>query len=513
MEYKCAELTFSLLVFLTLVRRWHKLASRRLGLPYPPGPKPLPVIGNLTDFDIENAIETYYQWSKQYGELVYINVLGRDMIFINSAKVADDLFEKRWQNYSDRTPLPMINDLMGWGWTFGMMRYGESWRKHRRMFENQFKTASTRAYWPTMTTQTHMLLRRLLDSPDNLDEHLRHNAASTIMKVIYGIDIAPKNDRYVEIAEEALMALGQAAAPGAFLVDILPILKNVPAWMPGAGFKRKAAQWKKTLYEMRDAPFEAVLAANARGAASPCFVTSTLNTLDPKGDMDEQMTLVKQCAGMAYAAAAESTVASLASFILAMTLFPDIQEKAHRELDSVIGSRLPEFTDRPQLPYIDAILREVMRWYPVTPSGMCHMTTEDDVYNGYFIPAGTAVFGNTWAILHDPEVYPDPLEFKPERYLTEDGKGFNSTPEPLAAFGYGRRVCAGRHMADATLWISVASILTVFKIGPCLESQGKPIPVKPEFTTGAICAPLPFKCSIKPRSETASRIVSETAFL
>ncbi|EPQ51619.1 cytochrome P450 [Gloeophyllum trabeum ATCC 11539] len=494
MAVSVASFTFAcvLLIALAWVRRWRKLRARRLGLPYPPGPEPLPVIGNLKDFDIEHATETYYKWSQKYGELVYINVLGRDMIFINSSKVADDLFEKR----------------MGWGWTFGMMRYGETWRKHRRMFESQFKPSSTRAYWPIMATQTHMLLRRLLDSPDDLDEHLRHNAASTIMKLIYGIDIAPKNDRYVAIAEEALMALGQAAAPGAFLVDLLPILKYVPAWMPGAGFKRKAAQWKKTLYEMRDAPFEAT-----RGPAQPCFVTSALNNIDQKGDIDEQMTLVKQCAGMAYAAAAESMVASLTSFILAMTLFPEIQEKAQRELDAVIGSRLPEFTDRPQLPYIDAILREVMRWYPVTPSGMPHMTTEDDVYNGYFIPAGTAVFGNTWAILHDPEVYPEPMKFKPERYLTEDGKGFNSTPEPLSAFGYGRRICAGRHMADAMLWMSVASILACFRMTPCLDEHGKPIPVKPEFTTGAICAPLPFKCSIKPRSEAFRRVIAETAFL
>lgn len=88
------------------------------------------------------------------------------------------------------------------------------------------------------------------------------------MKIVYGIEIANKveEDRYVSVAEEALFAMAVAARPGAFLVDMLPFLKHVPAWLPGAGFKRKAAEWKKTTYEMRDGPFEAVKAAMVRGA-------------------------------------------------------------------------------------------------------------------------------------------------------------------------------------------------------------------------------------------------------
>jgi cytochrome P450 len=81
---------------------------------------------------------------------------------------------------------------------------------------------------------------------------------------------------------------------------------------------------------------------------------------------------------------------------LAMVLHPEIMQKAQQELDDVLGNRLPDFSDRSSLPYIDAILREVLRWQPVTPGGFPHMLSADDVYNGMFMPKGSVVVGNTW---------------------------------------------------------------------------------------------------------------------
>ena len=107
------------------------------------------------------------------------------------------------------------------------------------------------------------------------------NAAGTIMKITYGIDVADPNDRYITVAEAALDGMAKAASPGAFLVDMLPIrtfpsgfrrltithvqiVKHVPAWVPGASFQRKAREWKKVVLEMRDAPFEVVKNALVR---------------------------------------------------------------------------------------------------------------------------------------------------------------------------------------------------------------------------------------------------------
>ena len=91
------------------------------------------------------------------------------------------------------------------------------------------------------------------------------------------------------------------------------------------------------------------------------------------------------------------TASALKTFCLAMSLHPEVQRKAHAELDAVVGhDRLPDFSDRDSLPYLNAIIKESLRWMSVTPLGLAHCTTEDDEFGGYFIPAGSIVMANIW---------------------------------------------------------------------------------------------------------------------
>jgi len=295
-------------------------------------------------------------------------------------------------------------------------------------------------------------------------------------------------------------------------VDLLPFLKHVPAWVPGASFQVKAREWRSYVTQMTDAPFARVVKAAKTGQAAECFTTNLLSELDSKEDVAEEKEIIKNCAGIIYATGAESTVSTLSTFILGLLTHPEVQARAQKELDSVVGhDRLPEFSDRPSLPYIDAILKEVLRWNPVAPLSMPHMATNDDEYNGYFIPAGTIIVGNTWAILHDPNVYSDPHRFNPERFMGTDEKHHFSAADPLSvSFGYGRRACPGRFMADAQVWITIACILSVFDISPALDANGRPIKVTPEFSSGMISHPLPFKFSMKPRSDAARVLIEKT---
>lgn len=152
---------------------------------------------------------------------------------------------------------------------------------------------------------------------------------------------------------------------------------------------------------------------------------------------------------------AHQTVSAIYSFFLAMTLFPHVQKRAQEEIDAVVGSdRLPSFGDRPNLPYVEALVQEVFRWNPVAPLGtlpaVCarpgndrvlgvpHRLMEDDIYEGYLIPKGSIVIANIWQMLHDPSVYANPLEFDPTRYLPWGGG--EAAPDPREiCFGFGRR--------------------------------------------------------------------------
>ncbi|KIJ63854.1 hypothetical protein HYDPIDRAFT_59396, partial [Hydnomerulius pinastri MD-312] len=317
-----------------------------------------------------------------------------------------------------------------------------------------------------------LLLGKLLRSPDNFVHHLKSLAAAVIMMIAYGHQIDPQGDKYVKLAEEVRDS--GAGPPGTYLVDMLPALKYVPEWFPGAYFKRRARWGKGLALQMRSEPHAMVKTKMATGNAVPCMTSKLVDALSasPEADRDE---LIMNCTGTVYGAGADTTVAALTNFFLAMILYPGVQQKAQREIDSVIEKdRLPEFSDRASLPFIDCIVKETLRWKPVTPLGVPHSTTENDVYRDMFIPKDATVIPNLWAMLHDPEVYHNPEEFNPERYLPTETR--DACPDPSRVmWGFGRRICPGRHLADSSLWMAMVSVLWAFNLEKPRDSQGNVI--------------------------------------
>ncbi|OBZ67814.1 O-methylsterigmatocystin oxidoreductase [Grifola frondosa] len=196
-----------------------------------------------------------------------------------------------------------------------------------------------------------------------------------------------------------------------------------------------------------------------------------------------------------------------AMVLLAMLSHPEVQRKAQAELDAVVGpDRLPDFGDRDSLPYVNAIALECFRWQPVAPLGIPHRSMADDVYNGYSIPGGSMIIPNIWAFTRNGHVR-DPEHFNPDRFI-KDGRFDPNVKDPRTLiFGFGRRICPGRHLADASLFINVASVLHVYNIGPPLDANGEPIQLEPTATTGFLSYPAPFKCTIKPQSAAARNMV------
>ncbi|KAI0029080.1 cytochrome P450 [Vararia minispora EC-137] len=178
--------------------------------------------------------------------------------------------------------------------------------------------------------------------------------------------------------------------------------------------------------------------------------------------------------------AIDTTVSSLMAIILCMILNPHVQVKAREELDRVIGrERIPVFDDRPNLPYMEAVFMEALRWDPTGP------LDEDVLCENFYIPKGAIVLANVWAILHDPVQYPEPHVFKPERFLSPEGRIVND-PNLEYAFGFGTRKCPGRHFADATLWLYMTSILVFFEISKATDANGKEIPVDGKFESQSV---------------------------
>jgi cytochrome P450 len=157
-----------------------------------------------------------------------------------------------------------------------------------------------------------------------------------------------------------------------------------------------------------------------------------------------------------------------------MAIHPETQKKAQKEIDQLLeGERLPTLADLDDLPYVSALIKEIYRWHVPLPISIPKALTEDDVYKGYHIPKGATVIENVWAICYDPSVYPEPHIFNPERFL-KDGKLDRSVRDPEdRIFGSSRRICPGKHFANRTLFLRVATVLATFNIEPGVNERGE----------------------------------------
>ncbi|KAM5539371.1 hypothetical protein V8D89_006823 [Ganoderma adspersum] len=298
--------------------------------------------------------------------------------------------------------------------------------------------------------------------------------------------------------------------PGRFAVDHMPVLKHLPPWFPGRGGFHKTFQiWKAESLSFKDFVFASRNMALTDKTVSPHIdneVDVMLSRTRNSQAFSEE--LVKDVAAIALEAGADTTIATLQATLLALSLYPKVQKKAQTELDAVVGpNRLPSFDDRDSLVYINALIKESFCWFTVTPLGISHRTLEDDEFRGYFIPAGTVLTANIWACMHNPEMFEDPDEFRPERFI-RDGKLDLSVCDPSAfIFGSGRRICVGRYFADASFFLNIASILHVFDVTPPLDENGNPINIEVVMADRFISLPEDCRCTIKPRSACAVALI------
>ncbi|KAJ7186132.1 cytochrome P450 [Mycena filopes] len=486
-----------------LVASWvlSKTLNRRGGAPLPPGPRRLPFIGNLLDMTGSMDWDTFSKWNKLYGDVVYLSVLGRHIIILNSVKVNVELLEKRAAKYSDRPQFPLIN-LAGHQWNFGFQAYGKEWQSRRRVFTSQYNSMATlRSFYVAHRSAVGDFLLNVLREPKDISNHLRTRSAQAIFDVTYGISVKSSDDRLVRTAEAVMDMVSIALNPAMWIINPVRLLNILPGWLGDATVSTKIKESQVTLEDLRNVPFDMVKQSMALGTAKPSFTTNLLREAGPVSD-----DLIRDTAAIAMGAAYETTFSAGEVFLLAMVMHQEIQRLAQKEIDAVVGNdRLPDFIDRDRLPYVTAIMKEVLRWHPPAPIGIPHELGEDDVYEGMLIPAGSVIMVNIWEILHDPEMYPDPFKFDPSRYI-QDGKLDCSKNDPgRFTFGFGRRSCPGRLFAEDSLWLMIAQFLAVYCITPPTEG---PAP-RAEFTRGGISQPLPFGRVVSVRSDAARHLLAQ----
>lgn len=480
--------------------------------PYPPGPKGYPIIGNSFDIPGNPVWEGLARMAQEHDtDILHLDLPGCHLIVLSDSDTAIDLMERRSAAYSDRPQPPMLSELMGLSsWTFSMMPYGSIWRTHRRLFHRFFNVGVADLFDDKIEKAVNVFAHRLSESPERFLDHTRFLTGSLALSVAYGLNIESENNKFYRASEGAMSAVDEAMVPGRFFVDIFPILKHIPEWFPGAGWKKFGRMTKEKLYDSITLPFQAVKESfQANTTTTSSFVGTCLEELPQLGKDGVDEEVIRGVGGIIYLGGEETTASALGSFFLAATLHPEIVRLAQKELDEVIGGdRLPDLSDKHQLPYITAIAKEVLRWRPSAPVAAARWVMEDDVYKGLAIPPRTALIGNIWAMLHNESVYPNPNVFDPSRFL-KDGQIDPNVKDPeQITFGWGRRICPGKHFAVRVLWLTIARVLATFDVSKCLDENGDTIVPDGKYTFGGVTHPLPFKSNIKPRSTHALSLIA-----
>ncbi|KAJ3882853.1 cytochrome P450 [Lentinula edodes] len=513
---------------LTLLVLHLVLARNRKHLP--PGPRGLPILGNVLELATASQIWLIFdRWKYQYGPIMYLNMAGKNIVVLNTQAAATELLERRSANYSDR-PKNVVAEYLGSQLSMPFARYGKPWQSMRRAGHAVLNARVSTQYQPVQIEEAIILAHDLLcDTSSPLLTKI-NRSASTILSVIYGKQSLSLDSQVrlpfkltdtsddLRLTPDPLETLGNIAHrftnalyPGSYLVDVLPILDYLPATI--AKWKMNAQKDFSRISAIFETYFDDAM-RNDQHRSSLCVSLTEDQVAEGLSDVEKAWV-----AGSLSVAALETTSTTLMLFLYAMVLHPNVQQHAQHELDRVVGrSRNPTFADMPELPYLRAIVKEVLRWQPAIPLAVPHTAIEDDWYEGYFIPKGTACIPNVWSMNRDRDIYgPDADQFRPERFLQQTEKGIAfvlrqeyEVDDGHCAYGFGRRVCLGRHVADNALFIDICMILWALCIEPETPTgpPAKQRPSKDILIAHETPSSIPdFQCRFLPRFPEAEGII------
>ncbi|KAH7875546.1 cytochrome P450 [Lentinula edodes] len=436
-------------------RRW---VNKKL----PPGPRGLPILGNIFQLGTGSVWLAFDELKSRYGPIVYLNMAGQNTIVLNHKAAAIELLERRSAIYSDR-PRFIVAEYLGSQSVMPFTRYGKLWKAMRRAGHRVLHARASTKYQPVQIQESIILTHDFASQPQLLAPHVCDTGTLRLTSDV------------LETLSNLAHRFTSAAYPGAHLVEAVPILDYLPSAM--AKWKREAQRDSQHITAVVEQYYNDAV-RNDLQQATLCAGLATDQVATGLSDIENAWVAATLAAG-----ALETTSISLSFFLYAMSQHQNVQQQAQIELDRVVGQpRTPNFVDMAQLPYVRAIVKEVLRWQPAVPLAVPHVVMEDDWYEGYFIPKGTTIIPNVWSMNRDKDIYgPDADQFRPERFLQQHDSGMNAQIFTLraeyekddghCAYGFGRRACAGRHVADNALFINICTILWALHIEPEIHTN------------------------------------------
>ncbi|KAK0799589.1 hypothetical protein LTR75_009189 [Friedmanniomyces endolithicus] len=422
-----------------------------------PGPRGLPIIGSVHELPEKNSWLKFHEWGQKYGPIYQVNLAGTNHVWITRDKIARDLLTKRSAIYSDRPFIPALEqDNRTSGQYLPLMSRNEKWVRQRK-FAKQIMDVSERAsFYGYPELESVRLLFELMTEPSKYNVAMESFIARVTSRLAWGTPTP--SDELKQRARELLIGV----SPGGALGNKLPFLMSLPErFAAPKAWEARRSRTERKFFETMQAEVQEDIDIKRKPTSSKIRDQPRRGPNHLEGAF---------AVGMHGIAGALTIAAPMQSFCLALCHYPQYQPILHEEIDQVLGDRMPTFEDMEEMPVLRAFIRETLRWRPPVPTGIPHELIQDDMYEGYHIPAGSVMHPLEWSISRDPEVFLEPDQWNPMRWLEAK---YPTYQEPLSKyptitqysqFGYGRRTCQGMAVTEADLFVGLGSVAWLFSM-------------------------------------------------
>ncbi|XP_068136096.1 cytochrome P450 2K1-like [Hyperolius riggenbachi] len=481
-------LSIVVILFLAYV---HSSQKRDKYKNFPPGPRPLPIIGNVHQIDMNKPFKTFIELSKTYGTILGIHIGPQRTVILCGYDTVKDALMNHAEAFSDRPRLPVLEKYGGNGIAFSS---GENWRVMRRFALSSLRDygMGKRSIEDKIAAEVELLMqifRSYKGKPFDNQRILTTAVAKIILSILLSQKFEnedPTIKKLIDIVNENVRLLG---TPISRLYNAYPSLIGL---LPGAHktIPENIAHMQSLIRKMFSKQRQQLDVNNQRNLIDSFLVKQQEGKAESvKYFHDDNLTALVD---NLFGAGMETTATTLRWGLLLMMKYPDIQKKVQDEIERVIGKAKPKIEHRKEMPYTDAVIHEIQRYGDVVPNNVPHATSQDVTFRGYFIPKGTVVFPLISSSLRDKSYFEKPYEFYPEHFL--DAKGNFKKNEAFIPFSIGRRSCAGATLARMQLFLFFTMLLQNFTF------QAPPnavLDLTPSL--GATNSPLPHKICVIPR--------------
>ncbi|CAL8126604.1 unnamed protein product [Orchesella dallaii] len=444
----------------------------------------------------------FCKWSKQYGDIYEVKLGTQRAVVISNPKWVKEIFSTDTA-FSGRSRIQCFEMYPDTPFALGIVSSeGEFWETHRRFLLRQLRDFGFgKSYMEQLVLEeVQEVIERFRKTKGKSVSDLKSVFVLAVINSLWTILTSkrfqhddPKLNTLVENLHKVLFDLVET---GGMIMFIPWIGRILPEWSGYNKLRKVVEDNRSFLEEAVKEHKDAFQEHNLRDFIDVYLneMNKTVDTTSPFYGETAEQHLVAALGDM-FGAGTDTTSTTLTWGILYIIKFPGVQSKFQQEIDLVTAnSRNVSVNDRSSMPYTSALIEEILRYSSIVPGGVQHRATEDKVFKGYLIQKDTWIFPNLYHIHYNPEIWGDPEAFRPERFLSEDGKVFKKN-ENLMPFQTGRRQCVGESLARDTVFLFLTNIFRTFTIH--FDSNAPKPPVDP---MGLILSPQPFSVVMNERS-------------